>query len=165
MDYKQALARISQGKKVRLPEWTGYWFKDIAVKPEAPILALTRTGDIVPAWAGNEAEVHVTHRIDWEEVTEGLGFDFAILALKAGKKVCREGWNGKGAWLYLVPGSTFQVAEGRPLAAHLPIGETVKYHSHIDMKTTSNEHVPWLASQTDMLATDWQIADIPAQAQ
>jgi hypothetical protein len=86
-----------------------------------------------------------------------MNFGEAIERLKAGKKVCRTGWNGKSMWLYLVPGSTFQVSEGRPLAAHLPLGTTVNYQSHIDMKTAQDTHVPWLASQGDMLAEDWQI--------
>ena len=38
-----------------------------------------------------------------------MDFGKAIEALKAGKKVAREGWNGKGMFLFLVPGSTFQV--------------------------------------------------------
>lgn len=87
----------------------------------------------------------------------GLSFSAALQALKDGRKVGRAGWNGKGMWLYLVPGSTFQVSEGRPLATHLPVGETVNYHAHVDMKTAQGTHVPWLCSQTDLLADDWEI--------
>jgi hypothetical protein len=88
-----------------------------------------------------------------------FNFSIALSHLKQGFKVARTGWNGKGMWLYLVPGSTFQVSEGRPLAAHLSVGETVTYLPHIDMKTATGEHVPWFASQTDLLAEDWQIVD------
>lgn len=91
-----------------------------------------------------------------EDVT-AMGFDLALLALKRGHKVARAGWSGKGMFLYLVPGSQFKVSEGRPLAAHLPVGSDVTYHAHIDMKTAQDTHVPWLASQTDVLAEDWQI--------
>lgn len=84
-----------------------------------------------------------------------ISFSEALIALKDGKKVARAGWNGKDTWLYLVPGSTFQVSEGRPLAAHLPVGETVDYHAHVDMKTAQGTHVPWLCSQTDLLSEDW----------
>lgn len=89
-----------------------------------------------------------------------MNFGDALAHLKENKKVSRSGWNGKGMWLYLVPGSTFQVAEGRPLAAHLPVGETVNYHAHVDMKTATGEHVPWLCSQTDLLAEDWGVVEI-----
>lgn len=86
-----------------------------------------------------------------------MSFSGALDALKQNHKVARIGWNGKGMWLYLVPGSTFQVSAGRPLAAHLPVGETVNYHAHVDMKTATGDHVPWLCSQTDMLAEDWMV--------
>lgn len=85
-------------------------------------------------------------------------FDFgqAITELKAGKKVARSGWNGKGMFLFLVPGSTFQVNRP-PLLGIYPEGTTVNYCPHIDMKTADDKVVPWLASQTDMLSEDWQI--------
>ena len=41
------------------------------------------------------------------------------------------------------------------MAAHFPVGTEVEYHAHIDMKTAQGYVVPWLASQTDVLAEDW----------
>ncbi|MEY9718805.1 DUF2829 domain-containing protein [Sinorhizobium fredii] len=88
-----------------------------------------------------------------------MSFGHAIAALKAGERVARAGWNGKSMWLVLVPGSTgLTVEEGRPLAkAGLPIGTRFDYLPHIDMWTAQGNFVPWLASQTDMLADDWMI--------
>lgn len=86
----------------------------------------------------------------------GLTFGDAVEALKAGKKVAREGWNGKGMFLFLVPGSTFQVNRP-PLLGIYPEGTTINYCPHIDMKTVDGKVVPWLASQTDVLAEDWVI--------
>jgi len=92
-----------------------------------------------------------------------MTFGLAIEALKAGKKVSRAGWNGKGMWLVLVPGSkdvTF--TPGSPYAnAGITQGEILP---HIDMYTTNSEGrramLPgWLASQTDMLAEDWSIVE------
>lgn len=85
-------------------------------------------------------------------------FDFglAIVALKQGKKVARAGWNGKGMFLFLVPGSTFTVNRP-PLLGIYPEGTEINYHAHVDMKTATGEVVPWLCSQTDMLATDWEL--------
>ena len=83
-----------------------------------------------------------------------LTFGDAIAALKDGKRVARKGWNGKGMFLFLVPGSTFKVNR-QPLLAIYPEGTEVKYQAHIDMKTATGEIVPWLASQTDLLANDW----------
>ena len=90
-----------------------------------------------------------------------LTFGDAIAALKEGKKVARAGWNGKGMWLVLVPGTaTVIFTEGSPYQkAGLTHGEILP---HIDMYTTNADGrramLPgWLASQTDMLATDWQV--------
>lgn len=83
-----------------------------------------------------------------------LSFGDAITYLKLGYKVARAGWNGKGMFLFLVPGSTFKVNRA-PLLGIYPEGTEIQYHDHIDMKTADNQVVPWLASQTDMLAEDW----------
>lgn len=70
-------------------------------------------------------------------------FDFgiALTALKAGKKVYREGWNGKGMWIELqVPDEHSKMS--------LP---------YIFMSTVIPGHLcPWVASQTDLLAEDWK---------
>lgn len=86
-----------------------------------------------------------------------LTFSVALVALKAGRRVARSGWNGKGMFLFLVPGSTFAVSEGRPMAAHFEVGRMVDYHAHIDMWTAQGYAVPWLASQADLLDEDWTV--------
>ena len=85
-------------------------------------------------------------------------FDFghAIKLLKEGDKVAREGWNGKDMFLFLVPGSTFQVNRA-PLLGIYPEGTEINYQPHIDMKTAQGTVVPWLASQSDVLAEDWEV--------
>jgi hypothetical protein len=88
--------------------------------------------------------------------TTGLTFGLAVEALKKGQKLARAGWNGKGMFLFLVPGSTFQVSRA-PLLGIYPEGTTINYCPHIDMKTADEKVVPWLASQTDVLAEDWQV--------
>lgn len=91
-------------------------------------------------------------------IETALTFGQAIEALKQGKKVARAGWNGKGMFLFLVPGSTFKVNRS-PLLGIYPEGTEVNYCSHIDMKTADDKVVPWLASQTDVLAEDWDIVE------
>lgn len=86
-----------------------------------------------------------------------FSFSQALDSLKAGNKVCRSGWNGKNMFIFLVQGSTFKVNRP-PLLGIYPEGTEVKYHAHIDMKTADGQIVPWLCSQTDMLANDWMIA-------
>ena len=83
-------------------------------------------------------------------------FSWALAQLKDGMRVQRDGWNGKGMFLFLVPGSTFKVNRP-PLLGIYPEGTEIKYHAHVDMKTATGEVVPWLCSQTDMLAADWSL--------
>jgi hypothetical protein len=87
-----------------------------------------------------------------------LNFDFseALRLLKSGERVARRGWNGKGMFLYLVPGSRFAVNR-EPLLSILGEGTEVDYRGHIDMKTADGGFVPWVASQSDLLAHDWEI--------
>ena len=90
-----------------------------------------------------------------------LNFGQALDALKAGKLVARQGWNGKGTFLYFVKGSTFTVNRA-PLLGIYPEGTEITYCPHIDMKTADGSCVPWLASQTDVLAEDWLVVDMPS---
>jgi hypothetical protein len=90
-------------------------------------------------------------------------FGEAIEALKQGKRVQREGWNGKGMFLFLLPAGTVPVK-----AIHDPslreviqkeIGEeTFEALGSIRMFTADKKILTgWLASQTDMLSEDWVI--------
>ena len=70
-----------------------------------------------------------------------MTFSEALDALKGGFRVYRGGWNGKKMWIRLqVPNEKSKMT--------LP---------YIYMKTADDELVPWLASQTDVLAEDWSI--------
>ena len=88
-----------------------------------------------------------------------MNFGEALAALKDGKRVARAGWNGKGMFLFLVPGSTFMVNR-EPLLSIMGEGTQVQYHAHIDMKTAQGYVVPWLASQADLLSEDWEVVDV-----
>lgn len=94
----------------------------------------------------------------------GMTFGLAIEAMKRGAKVARAGWNGKGMWLILVPGTPrAELREGTPYAKALgQSGRFCEILPHIDMWTVNAEGrramLPgWLASQSDMLAEDWLI--------
>jgi len=97
--------------------------------------------------------------------TSGLNFGMALEALKKGGKVARSGWNGKGMWLSLsgpLEGRTishekFWSAHNAQYAYDQPNSEATVLPC-ITMKTATGEILMgWLASQTDMLAEDWQI--------
>jgi len=96
--------------------------------------------------------------------TDGISFGLAIEAMKQGNKVCRAGWNGKGMWVAVSPGSQFAPEHAKPghAAHHLAQTQTapITLSAHIDMKAADGTLVVgWLASQTDMLADDWMILD------
>ena len=80
-------------------------------------------------------------------------FSWALERLKAGARVLRRGWNGKGLWIVLVPKEHWGVGSAVPFN-----WGDVRNHLKpwIGMKTTDNGFVPWLASQTDLLADDWE---------
>lgn len=77
-----------------------------------------------------------------------MNFGQAIEALKEGKRVSRAGWNGKGMWLQLI--ENYQIGYDPHLLGR-------KLLQWIGMKTADGSFVPWLASQTDMLAEDWGV--------
>lgn len=90
-----------------------------------------------------------------------IKFDFgiAIRKLKEGKKVMRAGWNGKGMFLYYVPAASYPMQRNslQTMGGIFP-DDMVPYGAYIAMKTAQDNVVPWLASQTDVLAEDWQLA-------
>ncbi len=90
-----------------------------------------------------------------------MDFSDALRHLKNGYRITREGWNGKDMFLYLVPGSQFEVNRP-PLLGIYPEGTVVDYAPHIDMKTAQGYCVPWLASQSDLMAGDWETVSFPA---
>jgi hypothetical protein len=72
-----------------------------------------------------------------------MNFGQAIEKLKEGKKVARKGWNGKGMWIKI----------------QVPTEKSKMTLPYIYMKTADDNLVPWLASQTDILAEDWKIVN------
>ena len=78
-----------------------------------------------------------------------MDFGAALAALKSGKRVARKGWNGKGIFIELQ----------RP-DAHSKMTSPYIFIDTTGLQTTNPDapkaRVPWLASQTDMLADDWE---------
>lgn len=88
----------------------------------------------------------------------GLTFGLAVEALKKGHRVARAGWNGKEMWLSVVTSDNYLILT--PPYKDVNSGpDSVGPLPWIGMKTADNKFVPWLASQTDMLAEDWMIVE------
>ena len=90
---------------------------------------------------------------------ETMSFGHALAMLKDGYRVCRKGWNGKGMWLVLViPEDDDTPHEGPGYSLWRMEGIVGHALPWIGMRTADDKFVPWLASQTDMLADDWMVA-------
>jgi hypothetical protein len=70
-------------------------------------------------------------------------FSQALRDLKAGRKVFREGWNGKGQWIEM----------------QRPDEHSKMSLPYLYISTVEGKLVPWLASQTDLLSDDWEVLD------
>lgn len=83
-----------------------------------------------------------------------MNFSEALTALKEGKKLFREGWNGKGMWIEIQHPDIDSKMTRSYVFMSLPSGSTNQ------MGELGNvlQRVPWLCSQTDLLSEDWQEA-------
>lgn len=105
-----------------------------------------------------------------------ISFSEALTYLKQGHRIARAGWNGKGMFIYLNKGSRDAKAEipGIPSPESITHIEgidvrlfdngdtgTITRLPNINMRAASGSTVTgWLASQTDMLADDWEVLEL-----
>lgn len=88
--------------------------------------------------------------------TDGMNFGLALEAAKCGEKIARKNWNGKGQFVFLASGAEFRT-QADLSAFH---DKDVEVHDVLVIKTSQDVFQPgWLASQSDMLADDWEIVD------
>ena len=94
-----------------------------------------------------------------------LTFGAAIDALKAGHRVARNGWNGRGMWLSLSCNETREVSTAGFWSPHnaqfaSENGGSAKVQPCITMKNAQGHiQMGWTATQSDMLTEDWQIVE------
>lgn len=91
-----------------------------------------------------------------ESVQQNMDFTGALTWLWAGARVARTGWNSKNMWLRHVPAEDWSL-DGVKFVEELGFRRL----PWIGMRTADGKFVPWLASQTDILAEDWWL--IPPQ--
>ncbi len=81
-----------------------------------------------------------------------MDFGKAIQLMKEGKRVQREGWNGKNQYIELATSISYKNTKGEIInVEHDAIGNNA-----IAFVGTSGVQLGWLASQADMLANDWK---------
>lgn len=88
--------------------------------------------------------------------SDRMTFGAALERLKAGVRVARAGWNGKGQFAYLVPAASYPVQTGAA-AAHFGEGSLVPYRAYLALKTVDDTVSTWAPSVSDVLAEDWVV--------
>lgn len=95
-------------------------------------------------------------------VVAGLSFSIALEQIKLGKKLARDGWNGvdmegpRTMYVYLKVAACNQTIDS---VEKEEFGEFARTEKYIAIKTIRNKVLPWLASQEDMLADDWNVVE------
>lgn len=82
-----------------------------------------------------------------------MTFSKALNEMKKGKRAFRTGWNGMGKYICICTVDSVKNLSGE---------EIVPYHKDngntcIVFRGTRGNQIGWLASQTDMLAEDWDV--------
>lgn len=167
-DFDWAISALSNGNKVKLPEWTGYWFAhipdqktinefDVQKGTHLQIMVMTKDGEVIDTpWIDQYRD-----RTDWEVTSGSLGFDWAINALKNGKKVSRRGWNGSGMYAIMMPGypDGIVVNETTRTQHNLNEGDVLVFRPYFQLFTAQKDVAMWTPSGSDVLAEDWELAD------
>lgn len=169
MNFKEALKKMKQGNRVKLPSWGGYWCWD---EEKQTVMMHCRPQD---SDQGELLDIRETQRVEytltnvssdeWVIADESncpvlggiatFSFGEAIKYLKRGLKVKRLGWNGKNQYIQIATGISYQTTEGEIVnCEHEAIGNKA-----IAFVGTSGVQMGWLASQSDMLAEDWIFAE------
>lgn len=172
MRFETALDAMKAGAKVKRPSWAGFWSWDekketirMHCRPEEsdtgePVLDIRETQRV-------EYTLRNVLADDWMIADEGntpllggtqkgLSFGDAIKMAKLyGKRIRRRGWNGKNQFVELATCISYKNAEGDVInAQHDAIGNAA-----FAFVGTSGVQIGWLASQADMLATDWEVEE------
>ena len=111
-------------------------------------------------WMKRRAKQHGAFSLDKNKEEAIMNFGEVLEELKRGNCVARKGWNGKGIFIKLKKGESLSTPNNR--------FDEVMTHDFIYIDTTGlhtnnpdapMDRVPWLASQTDMLADDWVVVE------
>lgn len=84
-----------------------------------------------------------------------MDFSKALDLLKQGRRLKRAGWNNPNQYIYHVPAAEYPAMTDVAKAEFGATGN-VPYTAYLAIKTVQGTVAPWLASQTDLLAEDWE---------
>ena len=136
-------------------------FKNV-IHPKTYAVPEDRTGQ---TWEDGYKVVYPDGYVSWspkdvfEEAyreTTGMNFGLAIEAMKKGLRVARNGWNGKGMYVFLAYEADFVTDADLSAFDQLE----VEVSDMLVLKTAQDTFQPgWLATQSDILADDWYIVE------
>lgn len=153
---------LKEGKKIKLKKWkNAYWY----LKDGEQLINHDENGKensveeiliVAAIWAASgDWEVIEDEEHPYIDEVPLYSFGEAIKYLKKGKRVAREGWNGKNQYIELATAISYKTPTGEIVnCEHAAIG-----NSAIAFVGTSGVQMGWLASQADMLAEDWMLVD------
>ncbi len=118
-------------------------------------VGLSPIGYIACLWHTSQGRGRVTKNKEYEMGKSDIGW--AVDQLKSGKRICRSGWNGKGMWLEIDQ----QLNPGSSLIRRSKHENNRSYAvaNHVWMKTAQDTYIPWLCSQSDLFANDWELVE------
>ena len=172
MKFAVALDAMKAGAKIKRPAWAGYWDWDDVEETIRMHCRSEESDNGEPVLDIRETQrVEYTLRNiladDWMYADETncpvlggtqkrMSFGEAIQMAKLyGKRIRRRGWNGKNQFVELATCISYKNAEGDVInAQHDAIGNAA-----FAFVGTSGVQIGWLASQADMLATDWEVVE------
>lgn len=167
MNFQKAYEALKQGAMIKCPEWAGYWKReDDSIKmhcKDGRILDIRDTEDV-------DYTIGFILRDDWEIVGEAdvkdldiqtFAFGEAIRRLKAGQKVARKGWNGKGMFVVYQKGYPQGIPCNKQTAEAwgLDEGDLFVCNPYLQIRCVNGSHSMWVPSINDCLAEDWIAAE------
>ncbi|MBB6622039.1 DUF2829 domain-containing protein [Clostridium gasigenes] len=85
-----------------------------------------------------------------------MTFGKAVECLKDEYKVAREGWNGKGMFVYYVPAKQYPT---NTKIAKKEFGEVANYNPYLAIRCVDKSVSTWVPSINDVLAEDWEVIE------
>ena len=95
-----------------------------------------------------------------------MKFGEALDHIKKGGKIAREGWNGKGMFVYYVPAAKYPANRNElsTMAEHADDEGMVQYNAYMAIKNVDGRISTWVPSVNDCLAEDWELVQRLAEA-
>ena len=167
MKFAEAFEALKQGAMIKLPNWAGYWkWEDNSIKmycKDGRILDIRETEDVCYTLGNILCD-------DWEVVNEAdvkdlnihtFMFGEAIRHMRAGRKVARKGWNGKGMFVVYQKGYPHGIPCNKQTAEAWGMneGELFVCNPYLQIRCLDGSHSMWMPSINDCLADDWIIVE------